>query len=91
MDIGSILPRRFTGTGRLRFTPKAAKEETDGFWNELAEVRSQLETVENQFDMATDSTAIEVCCYQLKAVSARYGQLLQEARRRGLKREPFAE
>ena len=63
----------------------------DSFWNELAEVKSQLETVQNQFDMVTDSTAIEVCCFQLKAVYARYGQLLREARRKGLRREPFAD
>lgn len=85
MDIASILPQR------LACTLKPAKKEPDGFWNELAEVRSQLETVQNQFDMATDSTAIEVCCYQMKAVTARYEQLLREARRRGLRREPFTE
>ncbi len=65
------------------------QEETT-FWEELCDLRLQLDTALNQFDMATDEELIEACCFKVKALSIQYDRLLREARRKGLRKEPFS-
>lgn len=67
-----------------------AKGKEDGVWEELSDLRLQLDTALNQFEMEEDGEVIEACCYKLKALSIQYSRLLREARRKGLQREPFS-
>ena len=67
-----------------------AKQKENGFWEELSDLRLQLDAALNQFDMAEDGEVVEACCFRLKALSIQYGHMLREARRKGLQREPFS-
>ena len=60
------------------------------FWEELYDLRLQLDAAFNQFDMATDDEVIEACCFKVKALSIQYDRMLREARRKGLRKEPFS-
>ena len=67
-----------------------AKQKENGFWEELSDLRLQLDAALNQFDMAEDGEVVEACCFRLKALSIQYGRMLREARRKGLQRESFS-
>lgn len=56
---------------------------------ELADLKLQLDAACSQFDLLTDSDRIDACCYQIKSLRIRYDALLREARRQGLRREPY--
>lgn len=57
----------------------------------MDELKEEMDAVEKQFNLAEDSSLIEACCYQMKALSVKYRSLLREAKRQGVRREPFAE
>ncbi len=86
MEIAAKLPR----LARNLFAQKEARQDA-ALLAELADLRMQLDAARSQFDILTDGDLIDACCYQLKSLTTRYDRLLREARRKGLRRQPYGQ
>ncbi len=74
---------------RIPFREAASLRREREFWEELEDLRLQMDAAFNQFEMLADEELIEACCWRLKALSLQYGRMLREARRKGIRREPY--